>query len=72
MESQRIDFTQLHLLQRHLEQTSYILWLENVLLPLVRKYPEKRHEIALGAQMRINVTRDYYDGLAAHFLQEQP
>jgi CRP-like cAMP-binding protein len=47
-------------------------WLENVLLPLVRKYPEKRHEIALGAQMRINVTRDYYDGLAAHFLQEQP
>lgn len=42
-------------------------WLENVLLPLVRKYPEKRHEIVLGAQMRINVALDYYDGLAARF-----
>jgi CRP-like cAMP-binding protein len=47
-------------------------WLENVLLPLVRKYPEKRHEIVLGAQMRINVTRDYYDGLADRFFRDRP
>ena len=46
-------------------------WLEYVLLPLVRKYPEKRHEIVLGARMRINVTRDYYDGLAARFSQDK-
>ena len=38
-------------------------WLENVLLPLVRRYPERRHEIVIGAQMRMNVTKDYYDDL---------
>jgi hypothetical protein len=38
-------------------------WLEKVLLPLVRKYPKKRHEIVAGALMRMNVTRDYYDNL---------
>jgi hypothetical protein len=38
-------------------------WLEKVLLPLVRKYPNKRHEIVAGALMRMNVTLDYYDNL---------
>ena len=38
-------------------------WLEKVLLPLVRKYPKKRHEIVVGALMRMNVTLDYYDNL---------
>jgi hypothetical protein len=47
-------------------------WLKNVLLPLVRKYPEKRYEIVLGAHMRINVTLDYYDGLAARFSRDHP
>lgn len=38
-------------------------WLENVLLPLVEKYPDRRHEIVLGALIRMNVTLDYYDSL---------
>lgn len=38
-------------------------WLENVLLPLVQKYPDRRHEIVQGALMRMNVTQDYYDDL---------
>jgi hypothetical protein len=38
-------------------------WLSNVLLPLVRKYPAKRHEIVAGALIRMNVTLDYYDNL---------
>jgi hypothetical protein len=44
-------------------------WLENVLLPLVRKYPKKRHEIVVGALMRMNVTLDYYDNLLAGLRQ---
>lgn len=40
-------------------------WLKKVLVPLVRKYPEKRHEIVTGALMRMNVTLDYYDNLLA-------
>jgi len=40
-------------------------WLENVLLPLVRKYPEARREIVHGAMMRFNITADYYDDLLA-------
>ncbi len=38
-------------------------WCENVLLPLVLKYPERRHEIVQGALMRMNITHDYYDEL---------
>jgi hypothetical protein len=38
-------------------------WLENVLLPLVQKYPERRHEIVQGALMRMSITHDYYDDL---------
>ena len=40
-------------------------WLDNVLLPLVRKYPEARREIVHGAMMRFNITADYYDDLLA-------
>jgi hypothetical protein len=38
-------------------------WCENVLVPLVQRYPERRHEIVQGAVMRMNITRDYYDEL---------
>jgi hypothetical protein len=38
-------------------------WVEHVLVPLVVKYPEARVEIVLGAEMRLNVTADYYDSL---------
>jgi Iron-containing redox enzyme len=42
-------------------------WLDNVLIPLVRKFPDKRHEIVVGAEMRMNITLDYYDELYARF-----
>lgn len=45
-------------------------WLKNVLLPLVRAYPDRRQEIVVGAKMRFNITRDYYDGLAARFARD--
>src|SRR6185437_320688 len=38
-------------------------WLGNVLVPLVLKYPEARSDIVLGAEMRLNVTADYYDSI---------
>lgn len=38
-------------------------WLANVLVPLVLKYPEARGEIVLGAEMRLNVTDEYYDSI---------
>jgi hypothetical protein len=38
-------------------------WLANVLLPLIAKYPASRHEIALGAEMRLNVTAEYFDAI---------
>ena len=38
-------------------------WFTNVMAPLVRKYPETRYDMVLGAQMRINTTADYYDYL---------
>lgn len=38
-------------------------WCENVLLPLVAKYPDRRHEIIEGVVIRMNVTCDYYDDL---------
>ena len=38
-------------------------WCDNVLLPLVQRYPERRHEIVEGAMMRMNITCDYYDEL---------
>lgn len=43
-------------------------WLGNVLVPLVVKYPEARHEIVLGAEMRLNVTADYYDSILRKLL----
>jgi hypothetical protein len=38
-------------------------WLGNVLVPLVLKYPQARSDIVLGAEMRLNVTADYYDSI---------
>jgi hypothetical protein len=38
-------------------------WCDNVLLPLVAKYPDRRGEIVEGALIRMNVTLDYYDDL---------
>lgn len=38
-------------------------WCDNVLLPLVEKYPDRRGEIVEGALMRMNITLDYYDDL---------
>ncbi|MGH7089057.1 MAG: iron-containing redox enzyme family protein, partial [Stellaceae bacterium] len=38
-------------------------WLANVLLPLIAKYPAARHEIALGAEMRLNIAADYFDAV---------
>jgi Iron-containing redox enzyme len=43
-------------------------WLANVLVPLVLKYPEARNEIVLGAEMRLNVTADYYDAILARLV----
>jgi hypothetical protein len=43
-------------------------WLANVLVPLVLKYPEARSEIILGAEMRLNVTADYYDSMLRKLL----
>jgi hypothetical protein len=43
-------------------------WLGNVLVPLVLKYPEARSEIVLGAEMRLNITADYYDSLLRKLL----
>jgi hypothetical protein len=43
-------------------------WLANVLVPLVVKYPEARVEIAVGAEMRLNITADYYDSLLQKLL----
>jgi hypothetical protein len=43
-------------------------WLANVLVPLVLKYPQARADIALGAEMRLNVTADYYDSILAKLL----
>ena len=38
-------------------------WFTKVMGPLVRKYPETRHEMVQGALMRINTTADYFDYL---------
>lgn len=38
-------------------------WFTKVMGPLVRRYPEARHEMVEGALMRINTTADYYDYL---------
>jgi hypothetical protein len=38
-------------------------WLANVLVPLVLKYPQARAEIILGAEMRLNITADYFDSI---------
>ena len=38
-------------------------WFTKVMGPLIRKYPETRHEMVQGALMRINTTADYYDYL---------
>lgn len=38
-------------------------WCENILLPLVEMYPERRHEIVEGVAIRMNITCDYYDEL---------
>ena len=38
-------------------------WFTNVISPLIRKYPEAKHEVAIGAIMRINTTSNYYDYL---------
>jgi hypothetical protein len=38
-------------------------WCDNVLVPLVQRYPERRHEIVEGALMRMNITCDYFDDL---------
>jgi hypothetical protein len=35
-------------------------WIENVLVPLVVKYPEMRGQIVVGAAMRLNITNDYF------------
>jgi hypothetical protein len=43
-------------------------WLSNVLVPLVLKYPEARHQIVLGAEMRLNVTADYFDSILRKLL----
>ena len=43
-------------------------WLANVLVPLVQKYPQARAEIVLGAEMRLNVTADYYDSILRKLL----
>jgi hypothetical protein len=46
-------------------------WLANVLVPLVLKYPQARSDIVLGAEMRLNVTADYYDSML-HKLAASP
>lgn len=38
-------------------------WCDNVLLPLVQRYPQRRGEIVEGTLMRMNITADYYDDL---------
>lgn len=38
-------------------------WFTNVISPLIRKHPDAKHDVALGAIMRINTTSDYYDYL---------
>jgi hypothetical protein len=43
-------------------------WLANVLVPLVQKYPSARADIVLGAEMRLNVTSDYYDAVLRKLL----
>jgi hypothetical protein len=43
-------------------------WLAKVLVPLVLKYPQARAEIVLGAEMRLNVTADYYDSILVKLL----
>lgn len=43
-------------------------WLANVLVPLVLKYPQAPSDIVLGAEMRLNVTADYYDSILSKLL----
>ena len=45
-------------------------WLENVLLPLSRRHPEARHDMLVGALMRINTAADYYDFLYRRLAKE--
>ncbi|UQY44051.1 iron-containing redox enzyme family protein [Erwinia sp. PK3-005] len=40
-------------------------WLNNVILPVVKKTPEAMREIWLGANLRLNTVNDYYDHLLA-------
>ena len=43
-------------------------WLTNVIVPLVCKYPHHRSEIMLGAEMRLNVTCDYFTSVLRHLV----
>ena len=38
-------------------------WFDNVMRPLIRRYPEAAFDIASGAVMRLNTGADYYDAL---------
>ena len=38
-------------------------WFDNVMAPLVRKYPEAAREMAVGAMFRMNSGADYYDSM---------
>lgn len=47
-------------------------WFTKVMGPLVRKYPETRHEMVQGALMRINTTADYFDYLHRKLAKPSP
>ena len=40
-------------------------WMAHVMLPLLKRRPEARYDMVLGAEMRMNTAADYYDCLLA-------
>ena len=45
-------------------------WLTNIMVPLIRQYPETRYDMLVGALMRLNTAVDYYDFLHAKLASE--
>lgn len=45
-------------------------WLMNIMVPLIRQYPETRYDMLVGALMRLNTAGEYYDFLHAKLAGE--
>ncbi|ALU45857.1 hypothetical protein AT705_23310 [Pseudoalteromonas rubra] len=46
-------------------------WLNNVILPLITKYPEAKQDIIFGCYVRLNTSKAYWDSLYQKLLAQE-